>query len=65
MTQPFKYRFPFLVALLGLLLVPLWLLAEPVPGRDDRLVEETSGVDPGSRAFRPAGAGSGAAGLFS
>jgi len=38
MTQRSKYRIPFLVALLGLLLVPLWLSAEPVPGRDDRLV---------------------------
>src|SRR5262249_659487 len=38
MTQRSKYRIPFLVALLGLLLIPLWLSAEPVPGRDDRLV---------------------------
>ena len=40
MTQPFKYRFPFIVALVGLLLVPLWLLAEPAPGRDDRVVAQ-------------------------
>src|SRR2546422_10203073 len=40
MTQLSKYRFILLAAVVGLLLAPFWLSAEPVPSKNDRLVAQ-------------------------
>jgi carboxyl-terminal processing protease len=38
MTQPSKYRMTLLAAVAGLVLIPFWLSAEPMEGRDDGVV---------------------------